>query len=42
MDNVGHIPEEDMSIGSSTDDSVVTASAVFRHLGNRSNKYALS
>ncbi|XP_073238768.1 uncharacterized protein [Porites lutea] len=34
VDNVGHIPEEDMSIGSSTDDSVATASAVFRHLDN--------
>ena len=32
--NMGHIsPEEDMSIASSTDDSVAAA-AVFRHLGN--------
>ena len=31
--NVGHIPDEVMSVASSTDDSVAAA-AVFRHLGN--------
>lgn len=35
--NIGNIPEEDMSIASSTDDTVAAA-AVFRHLGNKKNQ----